>query len=142
MRALARAPRIAGKPAEPVCLTEYPLQFCHSDIRCQNFFIHPDTLEVWLIDAEHINILPSPFASYALHAIPDSFIHVVAERINLERWPYLNVLIRAARLLQQSGNKSLGLDSNGEMLKRRRVKKRHANPEYQENVQTSASVVS
>ena len=74
----------------------------------QNFLINPDTLEVWLIDVEHINILPSPFASYALHAISDDFINAVADRVELERWRHLDNLVRAAQLLVQSGDKSLG----------------------------------
>ncbi|KAJ6598512.1 hypothetical protein B0H10DRAFT_734251 [Mycena sp. CBHHK59/15] len=110
-RALERSPR---KPPRRVTgLSKYPLQFCHSDISPDNFLIDPVTLEVWLVDAQHISILPEPFASFALYTTATPFIAEVAARMNLEPWPHLNDLARAAQLIQMSADKSLGLDSYG-----------------------------
>ncbi|TDL20691.1 hypothetical protein BD410DRAFT_363626 [Rickenella mellea] len=111
--ALSALPPRVGKPARTTSLADCPLQFCHSDIKRRNFMIRPDTLEVWLIDAQHISILPSPFASYALHGPRDKFIRSVAEKLGLKRWHHLRYMSYAAFRLQHSGDSTFGLDENG-----------------------------
>ncbi|KAG6823514.1 hypothetical protein H0H92_009966 [Tricholoma furcatifolium] len=71
-------PEIDGPP-QVIKLTNLPLQFCHSGVTYDNFLIDPDTLELSLIDAGFIAILPLPFLEFALTL--NRFTEAVLEQI-------------------------------------------------------------
>ncbi|KAG6835980.1 hypothetical protein H0H93_012651, partial [Arthromyces matolae] len=89
-------------------LRELPLQFCHSDITYENFLIHPETLEIWLIDGRDISVLPAPFVTNALTFQPDCLLSAVASRIGLFSWPKMEIFCRAGHLVKSSNNDTFG----------------------------------
>ncbi|KAG6847416.1 hypothetical protein H0H93_008241 [Arthromyces matolae] len=93
---------------QTVELCDLPLQFCHCDISFENFLIHPETLDVWLVDGQDISILPAPFATYALTYEASCILSAVASRVGLFPWPKMNIFRRAAYLVKASC-----LDSHG-----------------------------
>ncbi|CAA7269339.1 unnamed protein product [Cyclocybe aegerita] len=56
---------------------------CPSDVSLNNFLWDPVTERVWMIDCQHVNVLPQSFASFYFHHTTDPFVKAVAERINL-----------------------------------------------------------
>lgn len=61
-----------------------------------------------MIDFEHVNVLPVSFTSFALHVSADKFVSEVAQKLDFARSPILRVLTRAAGLIMQISDKSLG----------------------------------
>ncbi|KAJ7334139.1 hypothetical protein DFH08DRAFT_880284 [Mycena albidolilacea] len=84
--------------------------FCHSDISLDNFFYDAESDRVWMIDFQHVNILPRSFFSFHLHASHwgGEFADDVASKLNFPRSPQLNVLEVAADIILQSDNSSFG----------------------------------
>ncbi|KIY63819.1 hypothetical protein CYLTODRAFT_438417 [Cylindrobasidium torrendii FP15055 ss-10] len=58
-----------------------PRQICHGDITLENFLVDADGV-VWIVDFQHISVLPEVFQSYACFNNGGSFAAQVGKRLN------------------------------------------------------------
>jgi len=109
-KALSRLP---GK-ATPISLPN-DLAIYHSDIREDNFLIDVATGRVWVVDFQHIGVLPKAFQQYAFFNIGHSLANDVGELLGHQEPDIVEAMSRAQGLLRQmGGDGSLGLDKFGE----------------------------
>ena len=104
-QALARRPR---RPKDEVSFRDERCVFSHSDISLDNFLWDPVTKQVWLVDCQHINVLPESFFSLYLHCNTQLFIKDVTAQLNLRPSSKLALLESASGSIIQSGNSSFG----------------------------------
>ncbi|KAI6144141.1 hypothetical protein BKA82DRAFT_4180694 [Pisolithus tinctorius] len=107
-KALKRRPR---QPQDRVSLDTEARLLCPSDDSVNE--------RVWMVDYQHVNVLPHSFASFYFHSAPDPFVEAVAKKISLPVSSQLNLLQSAAVIVIQSGIRSFGLDENGDVKSRR-----------------------
>ncbi|KAG6807405.1 hypothetical protein H0H92_007664 [Tricholoma furcatifolium] len=99
-------------PAPSIRLTDLDLRFCHSDVTYDNFLIDPETLEVSLIDADSISILPAPlFLETALRWNP--FSRAVWGQLGLSDSPEVELLFSLRSMMIQCGKSTFRLDKDG-----------------------------
>lgn len=91
-----------------VTLANERLLISHSDINLDNFLYDPVTGQVWMVDYQHVNVLPESFVSFALHVATHAFAKAVAEKVDLPQSTQLEDLELAAIIVMQSANKTLG----------------------------------
>ncbi|KAG5638515.1 hypothetical protein H0H81_012152 [Sphagnurus paluster] len=103
--ALVRRPR---RPQDRVDLKTEALFLSHSDVTLKNFLWDPVAERVWMVDYQHVNILPQSFASFYLHRSSDPFVKAVAAKIDFPVSSKLDLLMQAAYIVLQSGNSSFG----------------------------------
>ncbi|KDQ19304.1 hypothetical protein BOTBODRAFT_51736 [Botryobasidium botryosum FD-172 SS1] len=115
-KALERRP---GRPQIRVSLETEARLLCPSDVSLKNFLWDPVNERVWMIDYQHVNVLPHSFASLYFHSATDAFVKSVAKKISLPVSSQLNLLQSAAGIVLQSSNSSFGLDENGAAKSRR-----------------------
>ncbi|KNZ75920.1 hypothetical protein J132_00933 [Termitomyces sp. J132] len=128
-KALSIAARVTPKePLLTISFTDVPLQFYHGDVTYENFLIDPDTLDIWLIDAEDIGILPAPFSTFALNGSEDPLLRAVSSNVDIFRWDQMKILYRAVYWIHMFSNGPFGLDSYG----RETPKKIDDNVSYQD----------
>jgi len=82
--------------------------FCPSDITLENFLYDPETQRVWMVDCQHVNVLPQSFFSFYLHRSGGPFVRAVAAKIDFPVSSQLDLLETAAIIVLQSGNGPLG----------------------------------
>ena len=79
------------------------LAIYHSDIREDNFLIDVATDRVWIVDFQHIGVLPKAFQEFAFFNIGSSLGKNVGELLGLQQ-PDISVeMVRASNLLQMTG---------------------------------------
>ncbi|KAG6828912.1 hypothetical protein H0H92_006298 [Tricholoma furcatifolium] len=89
--------------APSIRLTQLPLEFCHSDVTYDNFLIDPKTLEISLIDADSISILPAPlFLEDGLGENP--FSEAVWRQLGIPHSPEAELLDFVRGMLVRFGN--------------------------------------
>lgn len=115
-KALKRRPR---RPQDRVSLDTEARLLCPSDVSLKNFLWDSVNERVWMVDCQHVNVLPHSFASFYFHSAPDPFVEAVAKKISLPVSSQLNLLQSAAVIVIQSGIRSFGLDENGDVKSRR-----------------------
>ncbi|KIO04225.1 hypothetical protein M404DRAFT_26426 [Pisolithus tinctorius Marx 270] len=115
-KALKRRPR---RPQDRVSLDTEARLLCPSDVSLKNFLWDSVNERVWMVDYQHVNVLPHSFASFYFHSAPDPFVEAVAKKISLPVSSQLNLLQSAAVIVIQSGIRSFGLDENGDVKSRR-----------------------
>jgi hypothetical protein len=108
IQALSRLPRRPGRSLRTVTFANERLLIGHSDINLDNFLYDPLTGKVWMVDYQHVNVLPESFVSFAMHFNPSRFGEAVAEMVDFPRSTKLEVLELAAIIVMQSGNGSFG----------------------------------
>lgn len=101
LQGLARAPL---RVRTTIDLAGEELSFYHSDIRPDNFLV--DEGGIWMVDFEHVGVLPSSFASYALRTADSMFLPAIRTLWPVS--PNCAKLGRAAGLILQCSDKSLG----------------------------------
>ncbi|KAJ7214248.1 hypothetical protein B0H12DRAFT_367766 [Mycena haematopus] len=116
-QALVRRP---GKPTDRVSFANEALIFSPSDISLDNFLWDPPTRRVWLVDCQHINILPESFFSFYLHNSADPVVRAVAVALDFPVSPQLGLLEAAAGIVMQIGNSAFGVDAEGNHIRRHR----------------------
>ena len=79
----------------------------HSDIKKDNFLVDANN-RVWMIDFQHVGVLPLPFCSYAFYNTDNAFAAAVGSALNVEKYEHAASMVRASIVLKQSGNDSLG----------------------------------
>jgi hypothetical protein len=99
--------RRPGRPQDRVDLKTEARILCPSNVTLNNFHWDPVTERVWMVDFQHVNVLPQSFTSFYFHTA-DPFAKEVAERIDLPVSSQLSLLVQAAIIVMQSGNTSLG----------------------------------
>ena len=82
------------------CFTERSI--CHSDIWPENFLLDQDK-RVWLIDFQHIGVLPAVFQTYAFFNIGQKFASDVGKRLGYQPSDTANTIARASGTLQMCG---------------------------------------
>ncbi|KAJ6450473.1 hypothetical protein C8R45DRAFT_1114030 [Mycena sanguinolenta] len=86
-------------------------RFTHSDptLDTYNLLCDPSTprRRIWLIDCQHINVLPSAFFSFYLHR------SCCTDPLVRARDVPVSAKLPAAAIVMQSGNSSFGIDENG-----------------------------
>jgi len=107
--ALSRCP---GKAA-PISLSS-ELSICHSDIREDNFLFDVTTDHIWIVDFQHVCVLPKSFQQYAFFNTGSSLASKVGSYLGYKQPDIVEEMKSASNLLQQmGGNGSLGLDEFG-----------------------------
>lgn len=79
----------------------------HSDIKKDNFLVDANRC-VWMIDFQHIGVLPLPFSQYAFYYTDNAFAAAVGKALNIEKDKHAAAMARASIILKQSGSGSLG----------------------------------
>ncbi|KAG6806749.1 hypothetical protein H0H92_010140 [Tricholoma furcatifolium] len=115
-RALLLLPKFKGSrdPAPSISLNGVDLQFCHSDINYDNFLIDPETLEISLIDADSISILPAPLFLESALLMNNPFSRAVWGQLGLSHSPDVRLLTSLSNMMMQSGDAHFGLDNDGQ----------------------------
>ncbi|KAF8958880.1 hypothetical protein BDZ97DRAFT_1433973 [Flammula alnicola] len=108
-KALSRC--VPPKPP-PIDFTSAPNVIYHSDVKMDNFLVDDDH-RIWLIDFQHIGVLPLPFCQYAFYSVGNAFAAAVGNLLNIELHDDVHMMGRAAAIIGQSGNDSFGLDRDG-----------------------------
>jgi len=116
--ALTRRPR-GVKLDDRVYLKAEDRILCPSDITLDNFLWDLETQRVWIVDFQHVNILPKSFFSFYLHGDSYPFVKAVAAKIDFPVFSQLGLLAAAAGIVTQSGKSSFGLDVYGDPKPRR-----------------------
>ncbi|KAF7328848.1 Protein kinase-like domain [Mycena venus] len=100
--------------------------FCHSDISFDNFLYDPATGRVWMVDFQHVNVLPRSFFSHYLHYSPWAGVvaKAVEAKLGFPRSPHLDLLALANALIGRSDYSSFGLDEYGEPMEPRQRRRR------------------
>ncbi|KAJ7211613.1 hypothetical protein GGX14DRAFT_623160 [Mycena pura] len=112
--------RLPGNDIRRVELRTEALIFSPSDITLDNFLYDPHSERVWMVDHQHVNVLPTSFFDYYIYASEDPFVQAVAAKIDFAPSAQRAQLRLASAIVIQSGNSSLGLGEDGEPLPRRR----------------------
>jgi len=82
---------------------------CHSDINAENFLLDSDK-KVWLIDFQHVSVLPPVFLTYAFFNTGEKFASDIGKRLEHHPSDAANAMVSASSMLQQTGgNAELGL---------------------------------
>ena len=105
IQALSRLP---GRNLRTVTLADERLLIGHSDINLDNFLYDSLTGQVWMVDYQHVNVLPESLVSFAMHLTTDAFVKAVAEKVDFSQSTKLELLELAAISVMQSANKTLG----------------------------------
>ncbi|KAM6491146.1 hypothetical protein JOM56_013385 [Amanita muscaria] len=98
----------------PISLSN-DLSIYHSDISKDNFLFDVTTGHIWIVDFQHIGVLPKPFQKYAFFNIGSSFAAAIGRYLGHQLSDIAKAMTKASSLLQQTGgNARLGLDKFGE----------------------------
>lgn len=96
-------------------ISDESCRWYHSDVSLENFLVggkdsdsDSDPDEIWMIDFQHVGVLPESFASYGLYGYGDRFSKKVGEVLDFPRSKHLRVMGRASGLIVMSGGGSLG----------------------------------
>ena len=99
--------RLPGKPASPISFSD-DLSIYRSDIRKDNFLHDISTGDIWIIDFQHIGVLPDPFQTFAFFNIGSSLATAVSRHLGYKSSDIADKMTRASGVLRQiSGNASL-----------------------------------
>ena len=80
----------------------------HSDINDENFLLDSDN-KVWLVDFQHVGVLPPVFLTYAFFNTNEKFASDVGKRLGHQASDAANAMVAASSILQQcGGNTELG----------------------------------
>jgi hypothetical protein len=71
-------------------------------------FLVDDQDRVWMIDFQHVGVLPLPFRQYALYNIGNPFAIAVGRLLNIEPYDDDRKMVRAAAIIKMSAGGSLG----------------------------------
>jgi len=82
---------------------------CHSDICKDNFLLDVATGRIWIVDFQHIAVLPKPFQQYGFFNIGSSFARDVGKSLGYQPPDIVDAMTKASGVLQQiGGDGSLG----------------------------------
>ena|SRR5258708_216372 len=80
----------------------------HCDINNENFLLDSNK-GVWLIDFQHVGLLPPVFQTYAFFNTDEKFASDVGKRLGYQPSDAANAMVKASSTLQQcGGNAELG----------------------------------
>jgi hypothetical protein len=97
-QALSRCP---GKAA-PISLSS-ELSICQSDIREDNFLFDVTTDRIWIVDFQHVCVLPKSFQQYAFFNTGNSLASEVGSYLVYKQPDIVEAMKSASNLLQQIG---------------------------------------
>ena len=81
----------------------------HSDIKKENFLLDSNK-KVWIIDFQHVGVLPQEFQTYAFFNINKVFAACVGRKLGYQPSNTAEAMVPISSLLQQhGGNASLGM---------------------------------
>lgn len=107
---------LPGRPKRSISFSD-DLAIYHSDICKDNFHHDIKTKKTWIVDFQHIGVLPEPFQVYAFFNTDNPFAAAVGDYLGRQRFDIANEMTRASGLLQQvDGDGSLNLDRFGERI--------------------------
>lgn len=107
---------LPGKPKRSISFSD-DLAIYHSDIRKDNFLHDIKTKKTWIVDFQHIGVLPVPFQVYAFFNTDNPFAAAVGDYLGRRPSDTADEMTRASGLLQQvGGGGSLKLDKFGERI--------------------------
>ncbi|KAG8702417.1 hypothetical protein FRC11_011497 [Ceratobasidium sp. 423] len=75
----------------------------YTDIKPDNFLFKSDGLELWIIDFQHISVLPEVFQSYAYFNIGLPFAAEVGKRLKHQPSSKANAMVPISNVIQASG---------------------------------------
>ena len=80
-------------------------QICHSDITLDNFLVNSEG--VWIVDFQHISVLPKVFQIYAYFNSGMAFATQVGKWLDQEPSSEANAMVPITSVVQESGGSSL-----------------------------------
>ncbi|KZT32141.1 hypothetical protein SISSUDRAFT_1133338 [Sistotremastrum suecicum HHB10207 ss-3] len=99
--------RCPGKQLDQALLTRLKdsfakLSVCHSDITRENFLL--DTNEqVWMVDFQHVSMLPTIFLEYVFFNVGEKFASDVGAQLGYQASDISNAMVVPSSMLQQRG---------------------------------------
>jgi predicted unusual protein kinase regulating ubiquinone biosynthesis (AarF/ABC1/UbiB family) len=80
----------------------------HSDLRMDNFLLDSDR-KVYIIDFQHIGVLPKVFQTFAFFNLDMKFAAAIGRKLGYQPTLTANAMVRVSNLLQMcGGNARLG----------------------------------